>query len=115
LSGWKDRPDGYEFASPREVKEYSDTIGHPARPHHARDHVNTSGFEGAAYYSHAEKQMAVRHPNEPFGVSRSMCTDCQDFFKRHAYYQGKPQTVTDPDGTWQFPGGEGPPLFTSHP
>jgi hypothetical protein len=31
-----------------------------------------------------------------------MCADCREFFRRHAIDSGRPQIVTDPDGTRLF-------------
>lgn len=31
-----------------------------------------------------------------------MCSDCVAFFRRHAIHSGRPQVVTDPDGTRLF-------------
>jgi hypothetical protein len=116
MSGWEEpRPDGYDFATPHEVRDYSKEIGHDLRSSGARDHVGDGGFDGAASASHAEKQMAVAHPNDPLGVSKPMCNDCQQFFQQHARFQGKPQTVTDPLGTWRFPADGGAPTFTPNP
>jgi RHS repeat-associated protein len=102
LSGWKNPPEGYTQATPEQVAEYSDEIGHELRPSGGPDQVNRGGFPGKFNASHAEKQMALQHPNEPLGVSKPMCPDCQNFFKLHAEYTGKPQYVTDPQMTRIF-------------
>ncbi|MFV0387738.1 MAG: hypothetical protein ACK5NT_03195, partial [Pyrinomonadaceae bacterium] len=106
LSGWKGkqnpRPSGYRDVSPEDVRDYSELIGHELKNGGANDQVARGGFRGKYYASHAEKQLAVARPNEPIGVSRPMCADCQRFFSRLARYQERPQIVTDPDGTRIF-------------
>lgn len=46
--------------------------------------------------------MSVVRPNEPLGVSKDMCTNCQDFYKVLAKYRQVEQVVRDPSGTWSF-------------
>lgn len=102
ISGWSDKPKGYAKASPEEVADYSKTIGHELKPAGAQDQIQKGGFPGKYNASHAEKQMAVHSPNEPLGVSKPMCKDCQDFFTKHAKYQGQDQVITDPNMTRIF-------------
>jgi hypothetical protein len=116
LSGWfEPRPGGYDRATPFEVRDYSDQIGHTLKGKGARDHVADGYFVGAENASHAEKQMAVRHPNEPLGVSKPVCSDCQDFMRKHALHQGHEQHVSDPFETWIFPADGGAPRRIPHP
>ena len=55
LSGWKDTPEGYGGATPKEVKSYSDKIGHQPKKAGAMDQKNRGGFDGKYNSSHAEK------------------------------------------------------------
>ena len=95
VSGWSDRPRGYADVTPEEVAEYSKKIGHELKAAGAQDQVHRGGFPGKYFSSHAEKKMAVHSPNEPIGVSKPMCKDCKEFFKKHAQYQGQDQAVGD--------------------
>lgn len=66
VSGWKrPAPAGYDYASPEQVKDLSDQIGHQLRPAGPRDQVAQGGFSGKYHASHAEKQQAVLRPNDP--------------------------------------------------
>jgi hypothetical protein len=56
----------------------------------------------AFFCSKAEKQMSIISPNDPIGVSKSMCRDCQNYFSKLAQSEGIDQIVTDPKGTWTF-------------
>jgi len=98
LSGWgENKPDGYARASAESVKAKSEEIGHELEPHpYDRD------FEGQYHASHAEKQLSIVKPDDPIGVSKPMCSDCQNYFSKLAGATGKDQVVTDPDGTWIF-------------
>jgi Family of unknown function (DUF6861) len=98
ISGWKQpRPDGYEGASPQQVRQVSRDIGHELEPH-----TYDQDFPGQYNASHAEKQLSIVSPNEPIGVSKPMCTDCQNYFSKLAQARNADQVVTDPNGTWVF-------------
>jgi len=56
----------------------------------------------AFFCSKAEKQMSIISPNDPIGVSKSMCRDCQNYFSKLAQSEGIDQIVTDPKGTLIF-------------
>lgn len=60
LSGWKDTPEGYGGATPKEVKSYSDKIGHQPKKAGAMDKKNRGGFDGKYNSSHAEKKITNR-------------------------------------------------------
>lgn len=66
------------------------------------DQVNNGGFEGKYNSSHAEKQLLTERPNEPTGVSRPMCSDCQGFASKQAVATGQDVVVSDPNGTHVF-------------
>jgi uncharacterized Zn-binding protein involved in type VI secretion len=102
VSGWSETPRGYQNVSPEEVAAYSNKIGHDLKPAGGQDQVNRGGFPGKYHASHAEKQMALASPDEPIGVSKPMCPDCQGFFSKHAVHTGKSQTVSDPEMTRIF-------------
>jgi hypothetical protein len=103
LSGWtQPRPDGFAGKSPDEIRAYSDQIGHDLRASGRFDQIDRGGWSGKYQASHAEKQGALVSPDDPLGVSKEMCTDCQDFFSRHAQQRGRPQIVTDPKVTRIF-------------
>jgi hypothetical protein len=106
LSGWKQpRPDGFTHATPEAVREYAQRIGHDLAPNRAFDQsrrLGLDGWPGRYQASHAEKQQALTAPDHPIAVTKPMCADCQEFFRRHAIHTGRPQVVTDPDGTRLF-------------
>lgn len=112
MSGWKQpRPEGFKGATAEEVKANADKIDHELEPH-----PFDKDFPGQYNASHAEKQMSVVSPDHPIGVSKPMCTDCQNYFSKLSKYNKADQVVTDPDGTWLFkpdgsmvkPGGSNP-------
>ncbi len=98
ISGWKQPVrEGYSQATPEQVKANCEKIGHDLEPHpYDRD------FPGQYNASHAEKQLSILRPNEPIGVSKPMCPDCQNYFSKLAQSRGVDQIVTDPNGTWMF-------------
>jgi hypothetical protein len=94
VSGWGD-----DVRSLDPVKKLQEKIGQPLSPNPALD---APDYPGSFNLSHAEKQLAVRRPNQPVGVSRVMCLDCQQFFQRLANSTGRPQIVADPAGVRIF-------------
>jgi hypothetical protein len=106
LSGWKQpQPDGFTRATPEAVRDHARRIGHDLTPDPARDQTwrqGSDGWPGKYQAPHAEKQQALTAPDHPIGVSKPMCPDCVEFFRRHATHTGQPQIVTDPDGTRLF-------------
>jgi hypothetical protein len=102
LSGWSEKPSGFTDVDPSSVKQHSDVIGHVPRKAGALDQVKDGGFDGKYNSSHAEKQLLTEKPNEPTGVSRDMCTDCQNFAKKQAIHTQKEVVVSDPSGTHVF-------------
>ncbi|MGH9280305.1 MAG: hypothetical protein ACRD12_19670 [Acidimicrobiales bacterium] len=103
LSGWKQpRPPGFVDASPEEVRDLSTEIGHRLAPAGGRDRISGGGFEGKYQASHAEKQQAIRRPNEPNAVSEPMCADCTSFYQPLAIHRNRAQVVTDPHATYVF-------------
>jgi RHS repeat-associated protein len=102
LSGWTNKPPGYADVDPIHVVERSSKVGHDLRRAGGPDQVKNGGFPGQYSASHAEKQLTTASPHEPIGVSRAMCSDCQDFFSSIAEDSGKPQVVTDPEMTRVF-------------
>lgn len=69
---------------------------------HPFDSSATAGDSGRVHGSHAEKQAAVLSPDDPVGVSKPMCLDCQAWFRQRAIDRGVPQFVADPEGTRVF-------------
>ena len=104
LSGWKlPRPDGFTHATPEAIRDHARRIGHDLTPNRARDQSSRlDGWPGKYQASHAEKQQALTAPDHPIAVTKPMCPDCREFFRRHAIDSGRPQVVTDPDGTRLF-------------
>ncbi|WDF54386.1 hypothetical protein [Mucilaginibacter sp. KACC 22063] len=102
VSGWKESPGGYTDVPPKKVKSYSDEIGHSPKKAGAMDQIKQGGFDGKYNSSHAEKKVLVNSPNEPVGVSRPMCVDCQSFAQKQAIATGKEVIVSDPEGTRIF-------------
>ncbi len=102
LSGWSDKPEGYTDVSPDKVKQYSGEICHEPSKAGAMDQKHNGGFDGKYNSSHAEKQLLTEKPNEPVGVSRPMCKDCQNFASKQAQATGKNVIVSDPDGVRIF-------------
>jgi hypothetical protein len=105
LSGWEPsnpRPEPFAYASPEEVRDLSQQIGHTLRPAGAPDQLDRGGWPGKFHASHAEKQLAVVSPNDSIAVSQKMCPDCRQFFGRLAEHRQTTQVVSDPQGTWIF-------------
>ena len=99
LSGWSQgrRPDGFQSPNVDDVFKVSEEMEHPRVPHH-----NDMGTKGRYFMSHAERQKALTAKYPEIGVSRPMCSDCTDWFRRFAQYQKRDWCVTDPEGTWIF-------------
>jgi hypothetical protein len=101
ISGWTPK-DGFVQATD-EVMEKAEEIGHELR-----SHPFDRGVDGRYFASHAEKQAALTSRN--IAVSKIMCADCQEYFRRLAIYSGDEYTVLDPkalrvfnpDGTVSF-------------
>ena len=85
------------------MRDHARRIGHDLTPNRARDQSwRSDGWPGKYQASHAEKQQALTAPDHPIAVSKPMCPDCQEFFRRQAIDTGRPQVVTDPDGARLF-------------
>jgi uncharacterized Zn-binding protein involved in type VI secretion len=98
LSGWsEDKPPGFTLGKAEDVQSMSNEIGHDLKPH-----IFDKDFPGQYNASHAEKQLSILKPNDPIGVSRPMCSDCQSYFSKLSQYRNTEQIVTDPNGTWIF-------------
>jgi hypothetical protein len=80
------------------IEAHSKEIGHKLTPH---GH-DAPGKPGSYHAVHAEKQAIVEHPNAPVAVTREMCPDCVNFFKREAAFQKANQVVKDPVATRVF-------------
>lgn len=102
VSGWKKVPSGFTNVSPEQVKSYSDQIGHEPKKSGAMDQNDNGGFDGKYNSSHAEKKVLTANPNDPVGVSRPMCSDCQNFAQQQAIATGDQVVVSDPNGTHIF-------------
>ncbi|MEU5722817.1 DNRLRE domain-containing protein [Micromonospora sp. NPDC047738] len=101
LSGWGDAPPAYNRSvSPEDVLAETHQMG--AVPTPAVPAFLDHGVPGKYYASHAERQMALLHPDAPIEVDLDMCDDCIDWFIRRAAHRGKTQRVTDPTGTNVF-------------
>lgn len=87
-----------EEAKIAEIEKHAKEIGHTLAPH-VHD---TAGKPGSYHAVHAEKQSIVEHPNAPVFVTREMCPDCVNFFKREAAFQKHNQVVSDPVATRVF-------------
>lgn len=74
-------------------------IGHDLPPHRLFD----QGVPGRYNASHAEKQAFVADPSvSSVSVTKNMCSDCQNFFRKAAVQQGRDLSVTDPTMTRTF-------------
>jgi hypothetical protein len=93
ISGW-----GQDITSIDNVRNLSNKIGHEVE---INPNLDKAGHPGSYNLSHAEKKLAAIS-DEPIGVSRPMCLDCQFFFARLARYRGKPVVVADPTGVRIF-------------
>ena len=106
-----------QFPMAEEATERAVAEGHEAgrapEPHEF-DRSATAGSAGKVRGSHAEKQAAVLSPDDPVGVSKPMCSDCQAWFRQRAIDRGVPQVVADPDGTRVFMP-DGTVHFQQHP
>jgi hypothetical protein len=60
------------------------------------------GGEGGYESSHAERQAANKHPDEPIGVSKRLCDSCQRWFQTRAAARKCAQIICDPDGVRVF-------------
>ena len=77
-------------------------MGYPSAKGAADFAGKESGFAGKYNSSHAEKKILTEKPNEPIGVTRPMCSDCEQFCKQQAKATNQPVVVTDPEGTKIF-------------
>ena len=102
ISGWSEKPNGYSDISPETVKNYSKEINHEMKSAGGLDQKNRGGFDGKYNSSHAEKQLLTEKPNEPLGVSRTMCDDCQKFASKQAVKTQEHVVVADPNGVHIF-------------
>jgi hypothetical protein len=102
VSGWADPPSGFSHAAPEQVAAQSKKMGHNLASAGGNDQVKLGGFKGKYQASHAEKQLSMLCPDEPIGVSKPMCNDCQNYFSKLARDRGKPQVVADPEVTRIF-------------
>jgi hypothetical protein len=104
LSGWTHGgPDGFEYVRPEEVQRMADRMDFEIRGAGAADHAGTEpGFKGKHHASHAEAQQLARHPGQPVGVDRNMCSTCQGMYKEAARLSQQPLLVQDPQGARLF-------------
>ena len=68
----------------------------------AKDNVSDQGVEGRAAASHGEKKFHAKYPDEPIAVTREMCGDCVEYFKKVARHEGRSITVYEPGLTVTF-------------
>lgn len=110
INGWgTDIPEGYSRADPRQISEYSTTVlEYEIQKSGGLDYggVKAEGFPGKRRASDAEKQLIFQKKDEPIGVSRTMCKDCKEFFKREAEKRKTPQVVAEPKGVNIFHDGK---------
>jgi hypothetical protein len=106
LSGWKQpRPDGFTHATPEAVRDYAQRIG--PRPR-TEPRVRPEPASGLGRLARQVPGLACREAagahraRPPDRRQQPMCSDCVEFFRRHAIHTGRPQIVTDPDGTRLF-------------
>jgi hypothetical protein len=59
-------------------------------------------FSSKRLSAHAEVKQIVKRPNQPVSVTQRPCPSCVRFFSAEAKFQGKRQTIADPDRTWVF-------------
>lgn len=58
--------------------------GSTANVHIPTRHMNDAGIPAQVNVAHAEQQVQRMSPGRPIGVSRYMCTDCQNYFRSEA-------------------------------
>jgi RHS repeat-associated protein len=57
------------------------------------------GDPGSYHASHGDVQAAADQPNQPMGISRPICPNCDNALSQAAQDSGKPVVATDPNGT----------------
>lgn len=83
ISGWVlPRPSGAAPYDVQDVLTLQRQIGHAIKDLGMRDH----GVVGSQRASHAERQVALLSPRQPIGVTKPMCSDCQEYFRRLAVH-----------------------------
>jgi hypothetical protein len=59
-------------------------------------------FSSKRLAAHAEVKQIIKRPNQHVSVTQRPCPSCMKFFSAEARFQGKRQTIADPDRTWVF-------------
>jgi hypothetical protein len=109
LSGWGHKDlEGFEYVRPEEVQRMAERMDFEIRGAGGSDYAGSEpGFRGKHHASHAEAQQLARHPGQPVGVDRSMCSTCHGMYQEAARFSQQPLLVQDPQHTRLFlPNGE---------
>jgi hypothetical protein len=100
LSGWAEISQGAEYfnraATPQSVMSKCYEIGHTLKTD-----IFDNGIPGQYNASHAEKQLSLLS-NNALGVSKPMCLDCIECFKKLAKKLKVEKVVADPNVTRIF-------------
>jgi len=92
-------PEGFARVPLDTMFDYCKKIGHELPPKVPAFYDN--GREGSYFACHAEKQLSLL-TDEPIGISRDMCPDCVEYFKKHAAYTNQVKITADPKKTRIF-------------
>jgi hypothetical protein len=101
MSGWTGKtnappPAGCSRVEPEEIADHCDKIDHNL-PMHPQD----KDWDGQWNACHAEKQLSMK-TTEPIGISKEMCENCQNYFRKQAQFKGKTLVTKDPKTTRIF-------------
>jgi hypothetical protein len=79
--------------------DYCNKIGHelPAKVPDFYD----NGIKGSFFACHAEKQLSLL-TDKPIGISKPMCSNCVEYFSKHAVHTKQVKITTDPKTTRIF-------------
>ena len=87
-------PDEFTPVSRQAVFDHADRIGYDIGADF-RD-GKMGGPDGAYNATHAEKQLVVKAPDDPIGITSKICSDCLEFLRYDAKFNQAPRVTTDP-------------------
>ena len=90
----KPLPDDFTPVSRQAVFDHADQIGYDIGADF-RD-GKMGGPDGAYNATHTEKQLVVKAPDDPIGITSKICSDCLEFLRYDAKYNQAPRVATDP-------------------
>lgn len=92
-------PEEFTRVSLDTMFDYCKEIGHELPPKVPAFYDN--GREGSYFACHAEKQLSLL-TDKPIGISKDMCPNCVEYFKKHAAHTNQVKITTDPKKTRVF-------------